>query len=898
MDSNTATVSITVLPAPPVANNQSVTVAFNTAKAITLTGSGTGTLTYSVMSSPANGTLSGTAPNLTYTPTTGYFGSDSFTFKTNNGMDSNTATVSITVLPAAPVANNQTVAVPFNTPTAITLTASGSGTLTYSVVTPPAQGTLSGTAPNLTYTPNASYSGSDSFTFKANNGTDSNTATVSITKVSTTTAVTSSQNASVFGQSVTFTATVSPSAPGAGTPTGMVTFLDGGNSIYTGTLSGGVATFTTSALAAGNHTITANYAGDASFSGSAASLTGNPQVVNKASTTSAVISSQNPSSFGQSVTFTATVSPSAPGAGTPTGTVTFLDGGSSIGTGTLSGGVATFSTSSLAAANHTITTSYAGDGSFNGGTGTLTGNPQVVTSIDLIVSKTHNPSTFTVNDINDNFTITVKNQGTTASNGTITVTDTLPAGLTFNGSPTAGWTCNANGSNPVICTTVNAIAGSGGISALVINVNVAGSTGSPLSNNVAVACTCTESNTTNNTGSDIVTVAQVVNVTLDTSPTGLQISIDGGMPFTAPHVYQFTPNSVHTIATTSPQTSPGTQFIFLSWSDGGAISHAITTPSSPTTYTANFKTQYLLTTQVSPGLAAGSISPASGLVDAGTVVSVSATANAGYAFTGFTGALTGATNPQNLTVNAPSTVTANFMALPDLSINKSHPGGAGGHFSQGQLGATYSITVGNNGPGASSGTVTVTDTIPSGLTLVSMSGTGWTCGPPNANNVCTRSDSVGSGGSYEPITVTVNVGAGAPATVTNTATVSGNGDYNLSNNRAMDPTTINPITDVSANVSVTQSGFGRNRATGIWSATMTVTNTTGAPISGPIQVVLTNLTAGVTMWNNTGIRNGSPYITVSPGTLAPGAAVSVSIQFQNPSNGFITYTPVTDSGTF
>ena len=180
-DSNTATVSITVAAAAPVANNQSVTVNFNTAKAITLTASGTGTLTYTVLSSPAHGTLSGTAPNVTYTPATGYSGPDSFTFKANNGNDSNTATVSITVLPAAPVANNQSVAVPFNTATAITLTASGSGTLTYSVVTSPTHGTLSGTAPNLTYTPTAGYSGPDSFTFKANNGTDSNIATVSIT---------------------------------------------------------------------------------------------------------------------------------------------------------------------------------------------------------------------------------------------------------------------------------------------------------------------------------------------------------------------------------------------------------------------------------------------------------------------------------------------------------------------------------------------------------------------------------------------------------------------------------------------------------------------------------------------------------------------------------------------
>jgi hypothetical protein len=84
----------------------------------------------------------------------------------------------------APVAANQSVTTPQGTPVAVTLSATDadSNPLTYAVVTGPAHGTLSGTAPGLTYTPNAGYSGPDSFTFKANDGSaDSNTATVSIT---------------------------------------------------------------------------------------------------------------------------------------------------------------------------------------------------------------------------------------------------------------------------------------------------------------------------------------------------------------------------------------------------------------------------------------------------------------------------------------------------------------------------------------------------------------------------------------------------------------------------------------------------------------------------------------------------------------------------------------------
>ena len=215
-----------------------------------------------------------------------------------------------------------------------------------------------------------------------------------VNKANTATSVTSSVNPEVFGQSVTLTATVSPVAPGTGTPTGTVTFLDGGSPIGTGTLSVGVATFTTAALAAGNHTITTSYGGDGNFNGSTGSLTGNPQVVNKANTTTSVTSSANPDVFGQSITFTATVFPVSPAAGSPTGTVTFLDGGSPIGTGTLSGGVATFATAALAVGNHIITTSYGGDGNFNGSMGSLTGNPQVVNKANTTtaVTSSANPS--------------------------------------------------------------------------------------------------------------------------------------------------------------------------------------------------------------------------------------------------------------------------------------------------------------------------------------------------------------------------------------------------------------------------------------------------------------------------------------------------------------------------
>lgn len=179
-DSNVGTINVTVLPTPPVAQDQTVAVNINTPEAITLVAAGDGTVTYSIVTEPTHGTLSGTAPNLTYTPAADYRGTDSFTFKANNGTDSNTAVVTLNISLEPPVAADQSVMTPFNTAVAVTLSATGQGTITYAIATQPAHGTLSGNAPDLTYTPTKDYWGTDTFTFKANNGSDSNAGKVTI----------------------------------------------------------------------------------------------------------------------------------------------------------------------------------------------------------------------------------------------------------------------------------------------------------------------------------------------------------------------------------------------------------------------------------------------------------------------------------------------------------------------------------------------------------------------------------------------------------------------------------------------------------------------------------------------------------------------------------------------
>lgn len=190
LNSATATVSITVMPVndAPVANAKSVTTSEDTALGIVLTGTDKdlNTLAFSVVTGPSNGALAGTPPNLTYSPAANFNGSDQFTFRVNDGtVNSATATVSISVTSVndTPVAQNKSVTTTEDTPVPVTL--SGTDTenspLTFSIINGPTKGTLSGNAPNLTYSPSPDSSGADSFTYRVNDGlANSTAATVSI----------------------------------------------------------------------------------------------------------------------------------------------------------------------------------------------------------------------------------------------------------------------------------------------------------------------------------------------------------------------------------------------------------------------------------------------------------------------------------------------------------------------------------------------------------------------------------------------------------------------------------------------------------------------------------------------------------------------------------------------
>jgi hypothetical protein len=206
-----------------------------------------------------------------------------------------------------------------------------------------------------------------------------------VNNISTTTTVTSSGTPSYAGQTVTFTATVVP-VSGAIPDGETVTFNDSGTAIGTAATKGGAATFATSALAAGTHSITAVYAGDATYQTSTSKTF--LQVVSHNASVTTVVPSANPSVFGQAVTLTATVAP-ASGGGTPTGNVSFKNGSTAIGSVALANGVAAFTTSVLPAGSLPLTASYGGDANFSGSSATWT---QVVSQSATTTTLTSNPN--------------------------------------------------------------------------------------------------------------------------------------------------------------------------------------------------------------------------------------------------------------------------------------------------------------------------------------------------------------------------------------------------------------------------------------------------------------------------------------------------------------------------
>ena len=365
--------------------------------------SGTVSVTTSVLAPPSDVITATYGGDTNYTSATG-----TVTQTVGKANSSSTLTSSVNPsLPGAAVTFTDTLS-PGNVTGTVTFT-NGATVLGTSTVTSGVATLTTSTLPTGSDLITATYNGDGNF--------NSSVATLTQTVAKTTPTVTvSTSGPSVFGQSVTITASV-PNGP-----TGTITITSGGVTLGSGTItaSNGTVTITTTVLPVGSDLITATYGGDATNSTATGTTT---QTVTKASPTETITSSLNPSTFDQSVTFTAKLPTNT------TGTVTFTNGATVLGTSTLTNGVATVTTSTLPAGTDTIAATYNGDPNNNTATASLT----------QTVNKT-TPS------------VTVTTSGPSTFGAPVIITVTLPVGTT-------GTVTITSGSTPLGSGTVNPTTG-------------------------------------------------------------------------------------------------------------------------------------------------------------------------------------------------------------------------------------------------------------------------------------------------------------------------------------------------------------------------------------------------------------------------------------------------------
>ena len=484
-------VTTTTLASAPNPSTSGQAVLF---KAVVAPASATGTITFKDGSTTlATVTLSSGAA--TFTTSSLAVGSHSIT-AAYSGDANDTASTSAVLTQNVRVATTTTLTSSLNPSKfgqAVTLTATVSPASATGTVTFKDGGTVLGTATlssgTATFTTSALTAGMHSIVAvyggDTGNGPSTSAAMSQTVLALTATHVTSSANPSLSGQSVTFTASVTPAGA-----TGTVTFADGSTTLGTVALSSGSATFTTSSLAVGNHSITAAYSGDSTHAASSAGLT---QMVRLASTTT-VASSSNPSAYGLAVTFTATVSPSG-----ATGTVTFKDGTTTLGTASLSSGTATFTTSSLSVGSHSITALYGGDTTYLGSTSAALTQTVNQAASSTTVSASPNPAT-------SGQAVTFKaSVAPAAATGIVTF---------YDGAAALGSASLSTGT--ATFTTSSLAAGSHSITAVYGgDTNYAGSSSAVLSETILAATTTSVTSSTNPS-----TVGSPVTFTASVTPAG------------------------------------------------------------------------------------------------------------------------------------------------------------------------------------------------------------------------------------------------------------------------------------------------------------------------------------------------------------------------------------------
>ena len=420
---------------------------------------------------------------------------------------------------------------------------------------------------------------------------------------------------------------------------------------------------------------------------------------------------------------------------------------------------------------------------------------------DLTIAKSHEGD-FAQGQDGAQYTITVTNSGTGLTSGTVTVTDTLPVGLTATGLSGTGWTCTLG---TLTCTRTDVLTAGASYPSITLTVDVSTSAPASVTNTAAVSGG-SDVNTSNNTASDPTTVLSAPDLTITKSHTGNFRQGQVGAAYTLRVRNSGAQDTIGTVSVTD--TLPAGLTATAIGGDGWACVLATLTCTREDLLGPN--TDYPDITLV---VTVAADAPAS-------LTNTVAVSGGGEMSTG------------NNTASDPTTVEQ----VADLTVSKSHTG----DFTQDQTGATYTLTVSNGGPGPTVGQVTVTDTLPAEMTATAMTGTGWSC--TVGTLTCTRSDVLAAGSSYPAITLTVTVSSTAPPSLTNQVGVAGGGELNTANNTASDETTVIQRPDLQ----ITKTPVGEFRQGAQGEYTLTVTNHGTGLTNGTITVADT-LPAGLTL---------------------------------------------------
>jgi len=461
------------------------------------------------------------------------------------------------------------------------------------------------------------------------------------------------------------------------------------------------------------------------------------------------------------------------------------------------------------------------------GTG-LSSNSFTVTgsTVDLTIAKTHFGN-FSQGDTGDSYTINVANVGNLASTGIITVTDSLPVGLTATAISGIGWNVNLD---TLTCTRSNTLFAGASYPPIVVTVNVASDAPASVTNTASVSGGG-DANPANNTTTDVTTINASAGAGNAVTLVGWDVSgLSGGTGNYGPSPLSPTTNATYltTVAGLTRGTGVGTNGTSAARAWGG---NGFTATNADAAIASNQFVTFKVSAQADHRVSFASFSrfdyrrsstgPPNGVlqyqIGSGVYSNITALS---YASTASTGAslspinLTGFPELQNVgpgtnvtfrivnygggsagtwyifdvtTSTAPDLVVQGTISsnnVSDLVISKTHAG----PFAQGDTGDAYTINVTNMGTAATIGMVSVVDTLPAGLTATAISGAGWTANLGTLT--CTRSESLAAGAGYPPITVIVDVATNAAGNLTNTASVSGGGQINTANDVASDPTTV------------------------------------------------------------------------------------------------------------